>query len=52
MKKIFSVLGLIFMSGAAVFAQHIEYDEYTLDNGLHVILQQDNSAPVVTTPVM
>lgn len=52
MKKIFSVLGLIFMSGAAVFAQHIEYDEYTLDNGLHVILQQDNSAPVVTTAVM
>lgn len=40
------------MSGAAVFAQHIEYDEYTLDNGLHVILQQDNSAPVVTTAVM
>lgn len=52
MKKIFSVLGLLFISGIAVFAQHIEYDEYTLDNGLHVILQQDNSAPVVTTAVM
>lgn len=52
MKKIFSVLGLLLISGAAVFAQHIEYDEYTLDNGLHVILQQDNSAPVVTTAVM
>ncbi|SHG10750.1 M16 family metallopeptidase [Dysgonomonas macrotermitis] len=52
MKKIFSVLGLLFISGAVAVAQHIDYDEYTLDNGLHVILQQDNSAPVVTTAVM
>ena len=33
-------------------AQEVEYTEYDLDNGLHVILHQDNSAPVVTTSVM
>ncbi len=29
-------------------AQHVSFEEYNLDNGLHVILHQDNSAPVVT----
>ena len=29
-------------------AQQINYVEYDLDNGLHVILHQDNSAPVVS----
>lgn len=52
MKKFFFVLGLFCSLGSAVVAQHIEFDEYTLDNGLHVILQQDKSAPVVTTSVM
>ena len=33
-------------------AQEVEFTEYDLDNGLHVILHQDNSAPVVTTSVM
>lgn len=33
-------------------AQQVEYEEYDLDNGLHVILHQDNTAPVVTTSVM
>lgn len=33
-------------------AQEVEFTEYTLDNGLDVILHQDNSAPVVTTAVM
>ena len=33
-------------------AQEVAYQEYNLDNGLHVILHQDNSAPVVTTSVM
>ena len=36
----------------AVNAQQVTYEEYDLDNGLHVILHQDNSAPVVTTSVM
>lgn len=30
----------------------IEFTEYTLDNGLHVILHQDNSTPIVVTNIM
>lgn len=33
-------------------AQEVQFEEYDLDNGLHVILHQDNTAPVVTTAVM
>ncbi len=33
-------------------AQEVEFTEYDLDNGLHVILHQDNSAPVVSVGVM
>ena len=42
-----ALLGLNFLS-----AQEVAFEEYELDNGLHVILHQDNSAPVVTTSVM
>ncbi len=38
--------------GLIGFAQEVEFTEYDLDNGLHVILHQDKSAPVVTTAVM
>jgi predicted Zn-dependent peptidase len=33
-------------------AQEISFQEYDLDNGLHVILHQDNSAPLVVTSVL
>ena len=33
-------------------AQKVNFEEYDLNNGLHVVLHQDNSAPVVTTAVM
>lgn len=33
-------------------AQKVEFEEYTLENGLHVILHQDTSAPLVVTSVM
>ena len=33
-------------------AQQVTYEEYDLPNGLHVILHQDHSAPVVITSVM
>lgn len=36
----------------SLFAQKVDFEEYKLDNGLHVILHKDNSAPVVTTSVM
>ena len=34
------------------FAQQIEFEEYDLDNGLHVILHQDNSTPIIVTSVL
>ncbi len=36
----------------AIMAQKVTFEEYDLDNGLHVVLHQDNTAPVVTTSVM
>ncbi len=52
MKKAFltSLFALTFLMGAQ--AQHVDYEEYDLDNGLHVILHQDKTAPVVITSVM
>ncbi len=37
---------------STIIAQVVEFEEYELDNGMHVILHQDNRAPVVTTSVM
>lgn len=51
MKKSLLVLGSLFF-GVSALAQKVEFDQYTLDNGLHVILHQDKSAPVVVTSVM
>jgi predicted Zn-dependent peptidase len=49
-----NVLVALFLLGsyAAVSAQQVAYEEFDLDNGLHVILHQDNGAPVVVTSVM
>jgi predicted Zn-dependent peptidase len=49
-----NVLVALFLLGssAAITAQQVTYEEYDLDNGLHVILHQDNGAPVVVTSVM
>ncbi|MDB9899791.1 insulinase family protein, partial [Flavobacteriaceae bacterium] len=43
------ILSLLFVS---VQAQEVSFTEYDMDNGLHVILHQDNAAPVVTTSVL
>ncbi len=51
MKKSILVLLCVF-SIHAIMAQKVNFEEYDLDNGLHVILHQDNTAPVVTTAVM
>jgi zinc protease len=40
------------LSSTAVQAQKVEFTEYDLPNGLHVILHQDKSAPVVAVSVM
>src|SRR5437899_1639537 len=42
---------LLFLAGSA-WAQKVDFTEYDLDNGLHVILHKDNTAPVVTVSVM
>ena len=50
MKKI--LFTIAFASFALVNAQEVDFVEYDLDNGLHVILHQDNRAPVITTSVL
>ena len=40
------------MLGGTAFAQKVAFEEYNLSNGLHVILHNDPSAPVVITSVM
>lgn len=45
-------LGTALLLGSTATAQKVTFEEYKLDNGLHVVLHQDNSAPVVITSVM
>lgn len=40
------------MLGGTALAQKVAFEEYNLDNGMHVILHNDASAPVVITSVM
>lgn len=42
----------MFLVAFSSSAQKVEFEEYDLSNGMHVILHQDNAAPVVTTSVM
>ena len=52
MKKSLMALSALFMLGGVASAQKVAFEEYTLDNGLHVILHNDPSAPTVITSVM
>jgi probable peptidase len=52
MKKRFLSIAMAASFAMLFNAQQIKFEEYDLPNGLHVILHQDNSAPVVTTSVM
>ncbi|MBL85598.1 MAG: peptidase M16 [Winogradskyella sp.] len=52
MRKSLFTLALLLFVGSFANAQQVEFEEYDLDNGMHVILHQDNSAPVVTVSVM
>ena len=52
MNKITLIFLLISLLSTNTFSQSVEFEKYTLKNGLNVILHQDNSAPVVTTSVM
>lgn len=53
--KLFPLLGLMFLiAGTSGMAQStkIEITEFDLDNGLHVILHQNNSTPTVAINIM
>ena len=52
MKKSIMALSAALLLGGVASAQKVDFEEYTLDNGLHVILHNDPSAPVVVTSVM
>ncbi|WP_341220431.1 pitrilysin family protein [Polaribacter atrinae] len=52
MKKSILSLTSAFLVAFSLNAQKVEFEEYDLNNGMHVILHQDTSAPVVTTAVM
>ena len=52
MKRI-GLMGVLFV-GFSAFAQspNIKFVEYDLDNGLHVILHEDHSTPIVAVSIM
>ncbi len=52
MKKSFLGFAVAALIANVTMAQKVDFEEYDLDNGLHVVLHKDNSAPVVTTAVM
>jgi len=52
MKKISFLSFFMLAAFSTLSAQEVAYEAYDLDNGMHVILHQDNGAPVVTTSVM
>ena len=50
-KAMFALRALYSSHGFSLYRMS-KFEEFDLDNGLHVILHQDNSAPVVVTSVM
>lgn len=51
-KLLFIALSALTLSGTQAIAQKVDFTEYNLPNGLHVILHQDHTAPVVAVTVM
>src|SRR5690606_6646657 len=53
MRKINLMILLAGFLGSSVMAQNkIEFEEFTLDNGLHVIMHKDNTTPIIVTSVL
>ena len=52
MKKSIMALSAALLLGGIASAQKVDFEEYNFDNGMHVILHNDSSAPVVVTSVM
>src|ERR1700744_3266786 len=51
-KHVWCAVAVISLIGARANAQKIEFTEYDMPNGLHVILHDDHHAPVVAVSVM
>ncbi|MDB4922671.1 pitrilysin family protein [Mucilaginibacter sp.] len=51
-KSVFCALAAVFLAGLQAKAQKVEFTEYDLPNGLHVVLHNDSKAPVVAVTVM
>ncbi|GGW58187.1 putative Zn-dependent peptidase [Winogradskyella epiphytica] len=52
MKNYLLALASLLLISHQAKGQEVKFEEFDLDNGLHVILHQDNTAPVVITSVM
>ncbi len=52
MKKLFTGLLITGTLGWSTAQTNIEFEEHTLDNGLHVILHEDHSTPIVAVSVL
>lgn len=52
MKNYTALFVCVMASTLMLNAQQVKFEEYNLSNGMHVILHQDSTAPVVTTSVM
>lgn len=46
------IIALLFFTGILSYSQQVHFEEYDLENGLHVILHQDNTVPIVVTSVL
>ncbi|HEY8403953.1 MAG TPA: pitrilysin family protein [Flavobacteriales bacterium] len=51
LQKLLCIAGMTFLT-ASGFSQNIKFEEYDLKNGLHVILHQDNTTPIVAVTMM
>ena len=53
MKKLnLSFFSILLIGCQYIYSQKVAFEEYDLENGLHVILHKDNSVPIVTTSVL
>ncbi|MEY3399049.1 MAG: hypothetical protein RL220_1643 [Bacteroidota bacterium] len=52
MRKFLSLILVFMLAAGSVSAQNIQFTEYDLDNGLHVILHEDHSTPIVAVTIM
>ncbi len=52
MKKLIGMLAIGFGMSVVAQSPEIKYEEYDLPNGLHVILHEDHSTPIVAVSVM